>query len=147
MVQGMGSVVVIYEDADHVLWVGTYGGGLKRFQNGRFASITMRENLFDDTIWSIREDDLGNFWMSSNHGIFRAKRSELMAVADGTLSQVESQSYGVADGMASSECNGGQPIFKLENKRWEIVVCLSEKRGRRGPGPFAAQPLAAPGCN
>jgi signal transduction histidine kinase/CheY-like chemotaxis protein/ligand-binding sensor domain-containing protein len=122
---GMGSVVVIYEDADHVLWVGTYGGGLKRFQNGSFASITIRQNLFDDTIWSIREDDLGNFWMSSKHGIFRAKRSELMAVADGTLSQVESQSYGVADGMESSECNGFNQSSSWKTKDGKLLfACL-----------------------
>jgi len=122
---GMGSVVVIYEDADHLLWVGTYGGGLKRFQNGRFDGITTRQNLFDDTIWSIREDDLGNFWMSSNKGIFRAKRSELMAVADGTLSQVESQSYGVADGMESSECNGFNQSSSWKTKDGKLLfACL-----------------------
>jgi len=122
---GMGSVSVIYEDADHVLWVGTYGGGLKSFQNGRFASITVHQGLFDDTVWSIREDDLGNFWMSSNHGIFRAKRSELMAVADGTLSQVESQSYGVADGMESSGCNGGSQYSSWKTKDGKLLfACL-----------------------
>ena len=122
---GAGSVSVIYEDADHVLWVGTFGGGLKRFQNGRFASITTRQGLFDDSIWSIREDDLGNFWMSSSHGIFRAKRSELMAVADGTLSQLESQSYGVADGMESSECNGGSQYSSWKTKDGKLLfACL-----------------------
>jgi signal transduction histidine kinase/ligand-binding sensor domain-containing protein/DNA-binding response OmpR family regulator len=122
---GMGSVGVIYEDVDHILWVGTYGGGLKRFQNGRFASITMRQGLFDDSIFSIQEDDLGNFWMSSNHGIFRAKRSELMAVADGTLSQIESQSYGVADGMETSECNGGSQYSSWKTKDGKLLfACL-----------------------
>ena len=42
---GMGSVSVIYEDADHVFWVGTYGGGLKRFKDGKFTSITMRPGI------------------------------------------------------------------------------------------------------
>ena len=122
---GMGSVSVIYEDSDHVLWVGTYGGGLKLFRNGKFASITMRQGLFDDIVWSIREDDLGNFWMSSNRGIFRAKRSELIAVADGTLSRVESRSYGVADGMESSECNGGSQYSSLKTKDGKLLfACL-----------------------
>jgi signal transduction histidine kinase/CheY-like chemotaxis protein/ligand-binding sensor domain-containing protein len=122
---GMGTVSVIYEDADHVLWVGTYGGGLKRYQDGKFASITMRQGLFDDTVWGIREDGLGNFWMSSNRGIFRAKKSELMAVADGKLSQVESQSYGVAEGMESSECNGGSQYSSWKTKDGKLLfACL-----------------------
>jgi len=124
-VPGAGSVSVIYEDVEHVLWVGTFGGGLKRFQNGRFASITKREGLFDDSIWSIREDDLGNFWMSSSHGIFRAKRSELMAVADGPLKQLESQSYGVADGMQSSECNNGSQYASWKTRDGKLLfACL-----------------------
>ena len=121
---GTGAVSVIYEDADHILWVGTYGAGVKRFLNGSFAGITMLQGLFDDTIWSIREDDLGNFWMSSNHGIFRAKRSELMAVADGALPKVESQPFGVVDGMKSSECNGGQ-YSSLKTKDGKLLfACL-----------------------
>ncbi len=141
---GMGSVTVIYEDADHVLWVGTYGAGLKRFQNGRFASITMHEGLSDDSIWSIREDDRGNFWMSSNHGIFRAKRSELMAVADGTLSQVESQSYGVADGMASSECNGGSQYSSWKTKDGKLLFACLKSVVLVDPEHLPRNPLEPP---
>jgi signal transduction histidine kinase/CheY-like chemotaxis protein/ligand-binding sensor domain-containing protein len=122
---GMGSVSVIYEDADHVFWVGTYGGGLKRFKDGRFTSITMLQGLFDDTIWSILEDDLGNFWMSSNRGIFRAKKSELIAVAEGKLSNFTSQSYGVAEGMESSECNGGSQYSGWKTRDGKLLfACL-----------------------
>jgi signal transduction histidine kinase/CheY-like chemotaxis protein/ligand-binding sensor domain-containing protein len=122
---GMGSVSVIYEDSDNVLWVGTYGGGLKRFKDGRFSSITMPQGLFDDTIWSILEDGLGNFWMSSNRGIFRAKKSELIEVADGRLSRFTSQSYGVAEGMESSECNGGSQYSGWKTRDGKLLfACL-----------------------
>jgi PAS domain S-box-containing protein len=97
----------IYEDADGTLWIGTYGGGLNRFKDGRFVHITTKEGLFDNVVSRILEDGHGNFWMSCNRGIFRARRDELNQLADGRLHRVTSISYGVADGMKSSECNGG----------------------------------------
>lgn len=141
---GMGSASVIYEDTDHILWVGTYGGGLKRFQNGKFASITMSQGLFDDTIWSIREDDLGNFWMSSNKGIFRAKRSELIAVADGKLSQVKSQSFGVAEGMESSECNGGSQYSSWKTRDGKLLFACLKSVVVVDPNHLPHNPLEPP---
>jgi signal transduction histidine kinase/CheY-like chemotaxis protein/ligand-binding sensor domain-containing protein len=122
----MGSaVMVIYEDADHVFWIGTYGGGLKRFKEGKFVSITMRQGLSDDTTWSILEDDRGYFWMSSNRGIFRVKKSELIKFADGNATSVESQAYSVADGMESSECNGGTQYSGWKTRDGKLLfACL-----------------------
>lgn len=141
---GMGSASVIYEDADHILWVGTYGGGLKRFKDGKFSSITMRQGLFDDTIWSILEDDLGNFWMSSNTGIFRVKKSELIAVADGRLSHVESQSYGVADGMESSECNGGSQYSGWKTRDGKLLFACLKSVVVVDPEHLPTNPLEPP---
>ncbi|MBZ5506866.1 MAG: response regulator [Acidobacteriia bacterium] len=122
----MGSaVMLIYEDTDHVLWIGTYGGGLKRFKAGKFASITMKQGLFDDTTWSLLEDDLGYFWMSSNRGIFRVKKSDLIDVAEGKAAKVVSQSYGVADGMESAECNGGTQYSGWKTRDGKLLfACL-----------------------
>jgi signal transduction histidine kinase/CheY-like chemotaxis protein/ligand-binding sensor domain-containing protein len=141
---GMGSVSVIYEDADHVLWVGTYGGGLKRFKDGKFTSITMLQGLFDDTIWSILEDDLGNFWMSSNRGIFRVKKSELIEVADGRLSGISSHSYGVADGMESSECNGGSQYSGLKTRDGKLLFACLKSVVVVDPNNLPHNPLQPP---
>jgi signal transduction histidine kinase/ligand-binding sensor domain-containing protein len=99
-------VRAVLADGDAV-WVGTYGGGLARLENGRFATITTRNGLFDNVVSRILVDDRDNFWMSCNRGIYRASRRELEAVADGRARSVSCVAYGVADGMASSECNGG----------------------------------------
>jgi transcriptional regulator with PAS, ATPase and Fis domain/ligand-binding sensor domain-containing protein len=97
----------VYEDADGALWIGTYGGGLNRFKDGRFAHITTEHGLFDNVVSRILEDDHGNFWMSCNRGIYRASRRELNDLADGQIRSITCLSYGVGDGMKSSECNGG----------------------------------------
>ncbi len=141
---GMGSVSVIYEDADHIFWIGTYGGGLKRFKDGKFTSITMLQGLFDDTIWSILEDDLGNFWMSSNRGIFRVKKSELIEVADGRLSSFTSQSYGVADGMESSECNGGSQYSSWKTSDGKLLFACLKSVVVVEPNNLPRNPLQPP---
>jgi ligand-binding sensor domain-containing protein/signal transduction histidine kinase/DNA-binding response OmpR family regulator len=142
---GMGStVVVIYEDSDHVFWLGTYGGGLKRFKDDKFATITTRQGLSDDTIWSILEDDLGYFWMSSNRGISRVRKSELIAVAEGKLSQVTSQSYGVADGMESSECNGGTQYSGWKTREGKLLFACLKSVVVVDPNNLPTNPLAPP---
>jgi signal transduction histidine kinase/ligand-binding sensor domain-containing protein/DNA-binding response OmpR family regulator len=141
---GMGSVTVLYEDSDHVFWVGTYGGGLKRFKDGKYATISMRQGLFDDTIWSILEDDLGYFWMSSNRGIFRVKKSELIEVAEGRMSHIASQSYGVADGMESSECNGGTQYSGWKTRDGKLLFACLKSVVVVDPNHLPRNPLAPP---
>ena len=85
---------------------------MRRFKDGRFVPITVRDGLFDNRTFQIlsdTDDDSGNLWMSSNRGIFRVSLRELNDVADGRLTSVTSVAYGVADGMLSRECNGASP--------------------------------------
>ena len=94
-------------DPDGVLWVSTLGGGLHRFENGRFTAFTTQQGLFDSVVFQILDDGSGNLWMSSNRGVYRVSKTDLDAVARHRLSAVPWRLFGTADGMESSECNGG----------------------------------------
>lgn len=98
----------LYEDSDGVLWIGTYDGGLNRFKDGHFTRYNMSNGLFSNGVFAILEDDAGNFWMSSNQGIYRVSRRQLNEFAEGKIPSIHSISYGKADGMHNTECNGGQ---------------------------------------
>ena len=100
-------VRAIYKDADGVMWLGTYGNGLFRLKNGTVTNITTQSGLFDDVVSHIVEDESGNFWMGSNRGISRVKRTELNDYSEGKIEEFHSYSYGVSDGMNSAETNGG----------------------------------------
>ena len=59
----------VFEDSKGSLWIGTNGGGLRRFKNGRFAAITVRDGLFDNRTFQIlsdTEDDSGDLWLNGN---------------------------------------------------------------------------------
>jgi ligand-binding sensor domain-containing protein len=101
-------VSTILFDPDGTMWVGTTGAGLWRLHDGRWTSFTAKDGMFDDLIWSTLDDGLGNFWMSSNRGIWRVSRQQLDARAAGLRARIDSVVYGEADGMRDRECNGAQ---------------------------------------
>ncbi len=108
--QGLASdrVLALWEDEAGALWAGTSGGGLSRLKDGRASTITVRQGLADDLVQTLLPDGAGNVWMTSNKGVFRVRKAELDAVADGRLQKLSSVLYGTADGMRSAGCAGGQ---------------------------------------
>src|SRR5205085_8798172 len=68
--------------------------------------FTTQQGLFDNVVNDVLEDNHGNLWISCNRGIYRVSKAQLNAVADDTARTVEYVSYGVSDGMLSSETNG-----------------------------------------
>ena len=102
------TVRALEQDADGVLWIGTYDSGLGRFKDGRFTRYTTRDGLFDNGVFRILEDDDGWFWMSCNRGVYRVRKRELNAFADGTAKAVTCLAFNRNDGMPSAECNGGR---------------------------------------
>jgi ligand-binding sensor domain-containing protein/signal transduction histidine kinase len=109
MAAGLSSEVVIslYEDAEGGLWVGTLGGGLNRLKDSQFSHYTVKDGLPDDVIYQILEDGDGYLWMSSNKGIIRVRRQELIDRFSGAQKPVNLFVFGTADGMETREGSGG----------------------------------------
>lgn len=99
-------IYCIHEDAQHTLWIGSYGGGLVRFKNGTFTRFTQADGLFDDVVYEILEDDSGNLWISCNNGVYSVAKAQLDAFAERKLTRLTTTAYDNADGMLSVECNG-----------------------------------------
>ncbi|HEV8543440.1 MAG TPA: two-component regulator propeller domain-containing protein [Verrucomicrobiae bacterium] len=103
----------IHEDADGVFWVGSQNG-LNRFvpprhggAGGSFFTFTTAQGLGENVINNIQEDDFGSLWLSGLRGVYQIARRDLNEVAAGRMKEVQCITYGEADGMLSSECNGG----------------------------------------
>lgn len=64
------------------LYIATFGGGLNKLlsldENGQatFKSYTVRDGLSSDVLLSIREDQKGNLWLSTENGISKFTPSE-----------------------------------------------------------------------
>jgi len=114
-------------DPSGALWIGTAGGGLNRLKKGRFSRITTLEGLPNNFICAIEDDGAGNFWISSQHGIFCASQKSLDECADGRTETVSGTVFGAGDGMISPICSGGfQPAAaRLADGR----ICFPTSKG------------------
>ncbi len=102
-----------YIDPRGIMWISTMGGGLNRIKNGRISYFTTSNGFLDDAIWSIYEDKRQTLWMSSDKGIFFVKKQQLNDFADGKITAFHTESFGIANGLKSAECNGsGNPVMK-----------------------------------
>src|SRR5690606_23601487 len=67
-----------------VLWLGTRGRGLVRFDpQGRVRAFDRRHGLLDDAIYAVLEDDAGYLWLSGSRTICRVKKRTFAPEAKG----------------------------------------------------------------
>lgn len=64
-------ILSLYQSNDGTIWVGTYSGGINRFnsKNQTFSSIRKKDGLLHESVYGILEDQRGRLWLSSNNGI------------------------------------------------------------------------------
>ncbi|MCF7221633.1 ligand-binding sensor domain-containing protein [Marilutibacter chinensis] len=92
----------LYEDRDTgTLWVGTYGGGLNRIENGKVHHYGTANGLFDDTVSCILADQWGRLWLGGNRGV------TLLPSPRDAQDEIESVGYATGDGLVPAEINGG----------------------------------------
>ena len=65
------SVNALYKDRFGVVWIGTSGGGINLLdtRHHRFHYIEKEQGLSGNNIYGIVEDEQGNIWASTNHGL------------------------------------------------------------------------------
>jgi streptogramin lyase len=97
----------LHFDDDDVLWIGTLGGGLLRFKDGKFTRFTKADGLPSDDVNQILEDSHGQLWLGTSAGIVRVIKRELDNFADGQKIAPNFVNYDKFDGLPALECFGG----------------------------------------
>jgi ligand-binding sensor domain-containing protein len=131
-------------DKKGTLRIGTYRGCLNRYKDGKWTHITTDNGFFDDIVSRILVKDEDNFWMLGNRGIYSASRQMLNDFADGKIEQIYCSAYTTADGMITSEGNGGYQnagIKARDGKLWfpmiNGVVIIDPKQKKIAPAKSA----------
>lgn len=134
----------LYADADNTIWMGTYGGGLSQFRNGRVFHFRDPKMALPESITCILEDDFGYLWCGSNRGIFRIKRKELNEFADGIRLQVAAEQFDRSDGLETSECTSGNQPTSWKARDGRLWFCLVRGVAVINPREMDANPRPAP---
>jgi ligand-binding sensor domain-containing protein len=155
MVDGLPSNLVraLFEDFEGALWIGTYGGGMARLEDGRLTAWSTSDGLFNDIAYDILDDGLGNLWMSCNRGVYRVSRRDFADFSAGRLGRLRSVNYRESDGLASQECNGGNPSGwrTADGRLWfvtvrgVVVVDPARLRSARRPPPVLLEQVLVDG--
>lgn len=95
----------VYQDVNLNYWIGTSMHGLYMYDNQNFYALPYYDKRLGQDVLCIIEDELGNLWMNSNNGIYRANRSELINYAYSPTSTFSTMRFTSADGLHSSEGN------------------------------------------
>lgn len=121
-----------HEDADGTLWIAT-DRGLVRYRNGRMRALGLAQGLPVDTLFQVVDDQAGSLWLTSNRGVLRVSRKDADAVLDGRQPTLNPDQFGEADGLASSQCNGGSGPAAIRDAGGRIWVATARGAGMVDP--------------
>ncbi|HEY1038973.1 MAG TPA: histidine kinase [Bacteroidia bacterium] len=97
-----------YEDEEKKLWIGTYDGGLYCFEKNKLTRINDLPNCqLNRDVFCLAEDEYGYIYMTSNHGLWRIKKTDLDDFYKGNLDYLVPFQYTEEAGILNTEFNGG----------------------------------------
>jgi ligand-binding sensor domain-containing protein len=78
-------IVSMAVDAQGVVWAGTWGGGLSRFDGKAWKQYTVADGLPGNHVFMLHIDPKGVMWVGTNNGLARMKgdKFEVLTTADG----------------------------------------------------------------
>ena len=93
-------IVSLAVDGDGVVWAGTWGGGLSRFDGKTWTHYTVAEGLPGNHVFMLHIDPKGQLWIGTNNGLARRDGDKfvVLTTADGLFSNTVFSMATAADG-------------------------------------------------
>jgi len=101
------SIRCLHMTADNGLWIGFADEGAGWFKDGHFCHLDAAHDFPEENVSQIIDDRDGWLWFGGDHGIFKARRSELEKLAVDPAANVNYVRYGQSEGLFSLEANCG----------------------------------------
>jgi signal transduction histidine kinase/ligand-binding sensor domain-containing protein len=119
---GEGNVATILEDRAGNIWIGATGG-LSRFEDGRFTTLTSASGLPQRTT-ALLEDGDGFLWASGARGLVRFNPREIHRVAGSPSHQMEYTLYDRSDGLPGALASQSRPsaVRSQDGRLWFASV-------------------------
>ncbi len=93
-------IVALTVDHEGVVWAGTWGGGLSRFDGKKWSHYTMADGLPGNHVFMLNEDPSGKLWVGTNNGLasFENGKFKVITTDDGLYSNTVFSMATAADG-------------------------------------------------
>lgn len=81
-------IVAMDVDRNGVVWVGTWGGGLARFDGNQWKNYTVKDGLPSNHVFMLHYDQSGELWIGTSNGLatFSGEGFNTITTADGLFS-------------------------------------------------------------
>ena len=79
---GIASVVSLYVDSRDRLWIGTNDSGVAVMEKGSLKMYTKADGLMSSSIRSVSEDEDGNIYIATTHGLARVDTKMNLSLVD-----------------------------------------------------------------
>jgi len=81
-------IVSMVVDAEGIVWAGTWGGGLSRFDGKNWKHYTVTDGLPGNHVFMLHIDRKGQMWIGTNEGLARrdGDKFKVLTTADGLFS-------------------------------------------------------------
>ena len=81
-------IISLLVDSDGVVWCGTWGGGLARFDGKTWRNYTVADGLPGNHVFMLHQDTKGQMWIGTNAGLARrdGDKFAVITTADGLFS-------------------------------------------------------------
>lgn len=93
-------IVSMKVDREGVVWVGTWGGGLSRYDGSNWSTYTTAEGLPGNHVFMLYIDPKQRMWVGTNGGLalFKDGKFHVLTVADGLFNDTVFSMTAAADG-------------------------------------------------
>lgn len=115
------AVVSLEVDRNGIVWAGTLGGGLARFDGKRWRSYTTADGLPGTHVFALHADDEGRLWIGTNNGLARLERGafKVLGAGEGLLGNAVFSISTPADGTVWAGGHGG--VAHIRKLAWRAA--------------------------
>ncbi|RXM41206.1 hypothetical protein BOQ62_01300 [Chryseobacterium sp. CH21] len=107
----------IIKTKDNLIWITTHKNGFYLFRNHKLIKMPNDRNDHLQAAHYILDDQNGSYWISSNNGLFKVPKKQLLQYAENRKAPVYYYRFTKKDGFLTNEFNGSSEpnAYALEN--------------------------------
>ncbi|WP_426483152.1 ATP-binding protein [Chryseobacterium sp. R2ACT005] len=107
----------IFRTKDNLIWITTNKNGFYLFKNHKLIKMPNDRNGYLQSAHYMLEDQKGAYWISSNNGLFKVPKKQLLQYAENRKTPVFYYRFTKRDGFLTNEFNGSSEpnAYALEN--------------------------------